>query len=56
VPQDDIMAFVHANLAASRVHGRERDHLTRLRDELRDILSEPELAEAQDIIRERFLK
>lgn len=56
VPQDDIMAFVHANLAASRVHGRERDHLTRLRDELRDILSEPELAEAQEIIRERFLK
>jgi hypothetical protein len=38
------------------VHGRERDHLTRLRDELRDILSEPELAEAQEIIRERFLK
>lgn len=56
VPQDDIMAFVHANLAASRVHGRERDHLTRLRDELKEILTDPELAEAQEIIRERFLK
>ncbi|MDP6840123.1 MAG: DUF805 domain-containing protein [Rhodospirillales bacterium] len=56
VPQDDIMAFVHANLAASRVHGHERDHLTRLRDELKEILTDPELAEAQEIIRERFLK
>jgi len=54
MPQDNLMAFVHINLASARVHGRDRDKLIKLRDELRDSLSEEEIMIAQEIVREQY--
>ncbi|MFP6713481.1 MAG: DUF805 domain-containing protein [Rhodospirillales bacterium] len=54
LPQDDLMAFVHINLATARVHGRERDDLIKLREDLKDSLSDEEIFIAQEMVREKF--
>ncbi len=54
LPQDNLMAFVHINLASARVHGRERDELIKLREDLRDSLNEDEILIAQEIVREHY--
>ena len=54
LPQDDLMAFVHINLATARVHGRERDDLIKLREDLKDSLSDEEIFIAQKMVREKF--
>jgi TPR repeat protein len=55
VPQDNMMAFVHITMASARVYGHERDKLIKLRDELRGVLNEEEISNAQKIIRKNYV-
>jgi hypothetical protein len=54
MPQDNMMAFVHATIASARVYGQDRDKLMNLRDQLRIVLTEEEISESQKIIRENY--
>ncbi len=53
-PQDDVLAYVYINMACAQVHGRERDDLVRLRDDLKELLSADEIAAAHKMTREKF--
>jgi len=53
-PQDDVLAYMYINMACAQVHGRERNELVRLRDDLKDLLSTDEISTAHKMIREQF--
>lgn len=54
MPQDKMMAFVHISLASARIYGSDRDNLIKFRDELLELLTDEEIARAQEIIREQY--
>jgi len=55
-PQDDVLAYMYINMACAQVHGRERDELVRLREDLKDLLSTDEISTAHKMIREQYNK
>jgi TPR repeat protein/uncharacterized membrane protein YhaH (DUF805 family) len=54
VPQDDLMAYVHINVTAAHVYGRERDDLVDLRDRLKENLSSADISRANEILRLKY--
>ncbi len=54
VPQDDLMAYVHINVTAAHVYGRERDELVDLRDRIKETLSSADISRANEILRLRY--
>ena len=53
-PQDVVLAYMYINLACAQIHGRERNELVGLRDDLKDLLSTEEISAAHKMIREQF--
>ncbi len=54
VPQDDLMAYVHINVTAAQVYGRERDELVDLRDRIKETLSSADISRANEILRHKY--